>query len=147
MKIPLRKRNEMEPIFWKKSSHPITRVTEVGYYRVTQPAGSLSLQGPWTFRVPKPAGPLNLQGPWTCTVAEPAWSPDLEGRWTCTVAEPVGATMIWGWTQILATNGTATLDNFPDEKLSAASQSCHCRVILSSLRMAGTRTNWGSGLD
>jgi len=43
--------------------------------------------------------------------------------------------------------GSATLDDFPGEKSSTASQLCHFGVIFSSLRTAETRTNWGSGLE
>ena len=43
--------------------------------------------------------------------------------------------------------GTATPDDLPADKPSTASQLSHCGVIFSSLRMAETHTNWGSGLE
>ena len=44
-------------------------------------------------------------------------------------------------------NGTAILDDFPDKKSSMALRSCYYRNIFPSLRVAGTHTNWGSGLE
>lgn len=44
------------------------------------------------------------------------------------------------------TNGTATLDDLPVEKSSAASRPSHHEVAFSSLRMGETRTNLGSEL-
>jgi len=42
-------------------------------------------------------------------------------------------------------DGTATLDNLPAVKSSTVSRPSHCGVIFSSLRIAQTCSNWGSG--
>jgi len=42
---------------------------------------------------------------------------------------------------------TATLDDMPAEKPSTTSRPSHREVVFSSLRMAETHANWGSGLE